>query len=126
MDAVPGSASGHTRGVQAMDDLLPADRGSPEDIHSQAETSRFTKLLPLHFCSRLAGVGGVVYALHTLKPLIELGLDACRATKLAFKLQAHSAPYAYKLASTRCALKKTPRLLETLLVPNDFFLFFFL
>eukprot|EP00983_Pelagomonas_calceolata_P112095 1159849-Pelagomonas_calceolata.AAC.5 len=45
---------------------------------------------------------------QTLEPLEELGLDTHTATKLALKLHAHSVQYAYKLASTRRALEKTP------------------
>eukprot|EP00983_Pelagomonas_calceolata_P082811 1156023-Pelagomonas_calceolata.AAC.1 len=38
----------------------------------------------------ITGVGGVIYTLHTLEPLKELGLDTHKATRLALKLHAHS------------------------------------
>eukprot|EP00983_Pelagomonas_calceolata_P086059 1156676-Pelagomonas_calceolata.AAC.4 len=51
---------------------------------------------------------GVIYIPHTLEPPKELGLDTYKATRLAQKLRACSVQYAYKLASTRRALEKTP------------------
>eukprot|EP00983_Pelagomonas_calceolata_P047677 1140752-Pelagomonas_calceolata.AAC.1 len=57
--------------------------------------------------SRALGVDRVIYTSHTPKPLEELGLDTHKATKLAFKLHAHSVQYAYELVSNRCALLKT-------------------
>eukprot|EP00983_Pelagomonas_calceolata_P034337 1075704-Pelagomonas_calceolata.AAC.1 len=84
----------------------------------------------------LLGVGGVIYTPHTLKPLIELGLDTHTATRLALKLHAHYAHYAYKLSSTRRALERLfstlvtkirhGLLLVTLLIPIDLFLLFLL
>eukprot|EP00983_Pelagomonas_calceolata_P061434 1146838-Pelagomonas_calceolata.AAC.1 len=56
----------------------------------------------------LLGVEGVIYTPQTLKPLKKLGLDTHTATRLALKLHAHSVQYAYKLASTRRTLGKTP------------------
>eukprot|EP00983_Pelagomonas_calceolata_P047044 1140439-Pelagomonas_calceolata.AAC.1 len=44
---------------------------------------------------------------HTLEPHKKLGLGTYKATKLARKPHAHSVQYAYKLTSTRRALKKT-------------------
>jgi len=52
-------------------------------------------------------VGGTIYSPCSLEPLKRLGLDPQKATKLAVKLHAHSVQYAYKLVSTRRAIKKT-------------------
>eukprot|EP00983_Pelagomonas_calceolata_P024984 785564-Pelagomonas_calceolata.AAC.1 len=69
-----------------------------------------------HHCSRasaqvflhtiLLGVGGVIYAPHTLEPIKKLGLDTYEVIKLALKLHANSVQCAYKLASTKrtCAI----------------------
>eukprot|EP00983_Pelagomonas_calceolata_P088281 1157168-Pelagomonas_calceolata.AAC.4 len=43
-----------------------------------------------------------------LKPLLELGLDTHKVTKLALKLHTRSVQCAYELASTRCALEEAP------------------
>ncbi len=53
----------------------------------------------------LFGVGGSIYASHTLNHLKELGLDAHKAHKNALKLDAHSVLYAHKLTTTRRALE---------------------
>eukprot|EP00983_Pelagomonas_calceolata_P040601 1137683-Pelagomonas_calceolata.AAC.2 len=55
----------------------------------------------------LLGVGGVIYTPHTLEPLKELVLDSHTVIKLVLKPHAHSAQYAHKLVSTRCAFGKT-------------------
>eukprot|EP00983_Pelagomonas_calceolata_P030335 951702-Pelagomonas_calceolata.AAC.1 len=39
---------------------------------------------------------------------MEIGLDTYQATNLALELHAHSVQHAYKFASTRHALEKTP------------------
>jgi len=48
----------------------------------------------------LLGVGGIIYRPHTLEPLQKLGLEPCKAVKLALKLYAHFIKYAYKPVST--------------------------
>jgi len=52
-------------------------------------------------------MGGTIYSPYSLEPLKHLGLDPKKVTKLAVKLHAHSVQYAYRLVSTRRALKKT-------------------
>eukprot|EP00983_Pelagomonas_calceolata_P033113 1037600-Pelagomonas_calceolata.AAC.2 len=68
--------------------------------------SRASAQVTLH--TILLSVGGVIYTTHNLDHLKELGLDTHTATRLALKVHAHSVQYAYKLASTRHALEKTP------------------
>jgi len=55
----------------------------------------------------LLGVGGSIYASHTLNHFQELGLDVQKAYKTALKLHAHSVLYAHKLSTTGSALEKS-------------------
>ena len=55
----------------------------------------------------LLGVGGMMHVPRTLEPLEQLGINDHRAKRLALKLHVHSVQKAYKLASTRRALKQT-------------------
>jgi len=55
----------------------------------------------------LLGVGGSIYASHTLNHLQELRLHTQKAYKTALKLHAHSVLYVHKLTTTRFALEKS-------------------
>eukprot|EP00983_Pelagomonas_calceolata_P047317 1140579-Pelagomonas_calceolata.AAC.1 len=70
--------------------------------------SRASAQVTLHTTGSLSGVGWFICICHVLELLKGPGLDTNKATKLALKLHAHSVQYAYKLASTRRALEKTP------------------
>jgi len=61
----------------------------------------------------LLGVGGSIYASHTLNHLKELGFDTQKANKSTLKLHAHSVLYAHKL-TTIDALLKNPVALKVL------------
>eukprot|EP00983_Pelagomonas_calceolata_P061718 1146948-Pelagomonas_calceolata.AAC.1 len=81
-----------------------AERILPTSIKEKG-THWLKRAVTLH--TSLLGVYGVIYTLHTLEPLKELGLNTHTAIKLALKLHAHSVQYAYKVISTRRTLEKT-------------------
>ena len=66
----------------------------------------------------LLGVGGSIYAEHTLKQFKQLGLDHQHATKLARQLHAHSVRYAHKLVSTRRAIENNNTSYNQVLEPG--------
>eukprot|EP00983_Pelagomonas_calceolata_P110146 1159636-Pelagomonas_calceolata.AAC.7 len=105
---LPDQRHAHLVEVQYCEDTRPKNQleaSKQQHCDLSRHLSRASAKVTLH--TIFLGVGGVIYPPRTLKPFKELGLDTYKATRLAWKLYAHSVKYAYRLAGTRRALEVT-------------------
>eukprot|EP00983_Pelagomonas_calceolata_P076675 1153521-Pelagomonas_calceolata.AAC.4 len=90
--------------IKYCEDTRPgAQLEASQQHHSELCTQLQGAETTLH--TILLGVGGTVYAAHTLDQFNKPGVDLQRSTKLAQKFYACFVQYAYKLNSTRRAIE---------------------